>query len=145
MRVDGYGAGGVSPYWRLERRYWALERQAGALGRELRRLRRVAARRQLEVRSGSPVGTSSLERAFLCIYAGENAGYGWAVNTGNGYYGGLQMDREFQKTYGREFYDRLGTADRWPRSVQIAVAIRAYLSGRGFYPWPTTARACGLI
>jgi hypothetical protein len=25
------------------------------------------------------------------------------------------------------------------------VAERAYRSGRGFYPWPNTARACGLI
>jgi hypothetical protein len=38
-----------------------------------------------------------------------------------------------------------GTADHWPPAVQIAVAIRAYASGRGFYPWPNTARACGLL
>jgi hypothetical protein len=25
------------------------------------------------------------------------------------------------------------------------VAERAYRSGRGFYPWPNSARACGLI
>ena len=28
---------------------------------------------------------------------------------------------------------------------QMWVAERAYRSGRGFYPWPNTARSCGLI
>lgn len=55
------------------------------------------------------------------------------------------MDLIFQRTYGREFLRFFGTADKWPVSVQMAVAIRAYVSGRGFYPWPNTARYCGLI
>lgn len=88
---------------------------------------------------------ASFERDFLCIYNYENGGYGWTANTGNGYYGGLQMDREFQATYGPEFVKAFGTANNWPVSVQIAVAIRAYLSGRGFHPWPNTARSCGLL
>lgn len=86
-------------------------------------------------------GTHWLERAFLCIHAGEGA---WTSNTGNGYYGGLQFDSSFQRTYGGE-YMKLGSADKWPVSVQIAVAVKAYLSGRGFHPWPNTARVCGLI
>jgi len=28
---------------------------------------------------------------------------------------------------------------------QMWVAERAYRNGRGFYPWPNTARYCGLI
>jgi len=83
-----------------------------------------------------------LWRAFQCIHRGEGA---WTANTGNGFYGGLQMDRQFQQTYGPEFYRAFGTADHWPPSMQITVAIRAYLSGRGFYPWPVTARYCGLL
>lgn len=88
--------------------------------------------------------TTDLERNFLCIYSHENGGYGWSANTGNGYYGGLQMDRGFQSTYGPEFYKRWGTADQWPASVQIAVSIRAYFT-RGYWPWPNTARMCGLL
>jgi hypothetical protein len=103
------------------------------------RLRR-ALKQKIAITGGHP-----LERAFLCIYSHENGGYGWTANTGNSYYGGLQMDRGFQATYGPEFVRAFGTADRWPASVQIAVAIKAYLSGRGFRPWPTTARLCGLI
>jgi resuscitation-promoting factor RpfA len=85
-----------------------------------------------------------LQKAFLCIYKHENGGYGWQANTGNGYYGGLQMDRTFQKAYGGEFYRMWGTADNWPAHVQLVVAYRAYYT-RGFYPWPNTARYCGLI
>jgi len=83
--------------------------------------------------------------AWLCIHRGErNAAEGWATNTGNGYYGGLQMDQSFMRAYGRELLRRKGTADRWLPVEQMWVAERAYRSGRGFRPWPNTARACGL-
>lgn len=61
------------------------------------------------------------------------------------YYGGLQMDLTFQRLYGSDLLRRKGTADNWTPIEQIWVAERAYRSGRGFYPWPNTARACGLI
>jgi len=85
---------------------------------------------------------SWLWNAFICIHRYEGA---WNASTGNGYYGGLQMDWTFQRMYGPEFLRAFGTADRWPPAVQMTVAIRAYLSGRGFYPWPNSARLCGLI
>jgi len=61
------------------------------------------------------------------------------------YYGGLQMDIHFQRHYAPELLRRKGTADNWTAIEQIWVAERAYRSGRGFSPWPNTARACGLI
>jgi len=96
-------------------------------------------------KAGPAFGRHYLEQNFLCIYGFENGGYGWTANTGNKYHGGLQMDMEFMKDYGAEYLKAFGTADKWPISVQIAVAIKAYLSGRGFYPWPNTARFCGLL
>jgi hypothetical protein len=83
-----------------------------------------------------------LNDSFLCIHHYEGA---WSSNTGNGYYGGLQMDLTFQSIYGAEFLNRWGTADNWPVWAQLRAAVRAYQSGRGFGPWPNTARACGLI
>jgi hypothetical protein len=83
-----------------------------------------------------------LARAFLCIHRFEGA---WTSNTGNGYYGGLQMDVSFMRRYGSDFVDRWGTADNWPVWAQLRAASRAHRSGRGFSPWPNTARACGLI
>ena len=84
--------------------------------------------------------------AWLCIHRYErDPAQGWRTRTGNGYYGGLQMDITFQRTYGPELLRRKGTANRWTPVEQMWVAERAYRSGRGFYPWPNTARYCGLI
>ena len=84
--------------------------------------------------------------AWLCIYLHErHPSMGWRTRTGNGFYGGLQMDISFQRYYAPELLRRKGTADRWSAIEQIWVAERAYRSGRGFYPWPNTARSCGLI
>jgi Transglycosylase-like domain len=85
-------------------------------------------------------------QAWLCIHRYErHPAMGWATYTGNGFYGGLQMDISFQRAYGLELLRRKGTANRWTAIEQIWVAERAYRSGRGFWPWPNTARACGLI
>jgi hypothetical protein len=83
-----------------------------------------------------------LVRGLTCIHSHEGA---WNANSGNGYYGGLQMDYGFMRAYGSKYLARYGTANNWPTWAQIEVGIRAYLSGRGWYPWPNTARMCGLI
>jgi hypothetical protein len=83
-----------------------------------------------------------LQADFRCIHRYEG---GWTSNTGNGYYGGLQMDISFQRRYGADYLTRYGTADTWPVWAQFQAAARAYASGRGFAPWPNTARACGLL
>jgi hypothetical protein len=107
-----------------EYRRWVLE---------LWRKRAVAARRKAH----SPPRL----RAWLCIKRHEGP---WNDPRAP-YYGGLQMDLTFQRLYGAELLRRKGTADRWTPLEQIWVAERAYRSGRGFYPWPNTARACGII
>ena len=83
---------------------------------------------------------------WLCIHRYErHPAQGWATRTGNGYYGGLQMDLSFQSSYGEYLLKNKGTANNWTAEEQMWVAERAYSSGRGFYPWPNTARYCGLI
>ena len=79
--------------------------------------------------------------AFTCIHRYEGA---WNSNTGNGYYGGMQMDLKFMRLYGPEFVARWGTANNWPIWAQLEASARAQ-SSRGFHPWPNTARACHLI
>jgi hypothetical protein len=79
---------------------------------------------------------------FNCIHHYEGS---WTANTGNGYYGGLQMDLTFQGTYGGYLLKTKGTADHWTPLEQKWVAAKAYASGRGFGPWPNTARYCGLL
>jgi hypothetical protein len=95
--------------------------------------------------SSTPTRTLSsnpLASSFMCIHRYEGS---WTANTGNGFYGGLQMDWSFMSTYGGDFLARWGTADNWPVWAQIETASRAHRSGRGFTPWPNTARYCGLL
>jgi hypothetical protein len=79
-------------------------------------------------------------RAWLCIHRYEAR---W-TDPNPPYYGGLQMDLTFQRRYGFHLLRRKGTAENWTPLEQIWVAERARRS-RGFWPWPNTARACGLI
>ena len=67
-----------------------------------------------------------------------------ALSSGGPYYGGLQMDLGFQRTYGSYLLRLKGTANRWTPLEQMWVAERA-LPTRGFTPWPNTARVCGLL
>jgi hypothetical protein len=93
--------------------------------------------RDLEQRAQHP----PYEAAWRCIHQYEGS---W-TDGGAPYYGGLQMDIGFQQTYGSYLLRTKGTADNWTPAEQMWVAARAHMSGRGFYPWPNTARACGLI
>ena len=78
---------------------------------------------------------------WLCIHRYEGA---WN-DPGAPYYGGLQMDIGFQRSYGPHLLRRKGTADHWTPLEQMWVAEHAHRSGRGYYAWPNTARSCGLI
>jgi hypothetical protein len=80
-------------------------------------------------------------RAWLCIHHYEGS---WR-DSGDPYWGGLQMDRGFMHSYAARDLLRRGLANSWSPLEQMWVAERAYRSGRGFYPWPNTARYCGLI
>jgi hypothetical protein len=108
----------------------------------LRLWQRRGAAAALVVSEHTPAVPARLHDSFMCIHRFEGA---WDSNTGNGYYGGLQLDLTFQSRYGSEFVDRWGTADNWPVWAQLQTAVRAFQAGRGFSPWPNTARFCGLV
>ena len=80
-------------------------------------------------------------RGWLCIHHLEGS---W--RDGNDpYWGGLQMDRGFMRSYAPRLLLRRGWANRWTPLEQMWVAERAHRSGRGYGPWPSTARYCGLL
>jgi hypothetical protein len=81
------------------------------------------------------------KQAWLCIHRFEGS---WN-DPGPTYYGGLQMDIQFQRKYAAALFRLKGTADHWTPLEQMWAAEHAHHSGRGFYPWPNTARYCGLI
>lgn len=131
-------------YQGLTARAWArravrARKDANARGRTIRRLQR-------EIRMQHPSATGHwLDGAFLCIHRYERGAAGWQTDTGNGYRGGLQMDAAFSYTYGPAWAkQQWGTNPaHWPAAVQMAAAMHAWTS-RGFGPWPTTRRYCGL-
>nr|WP_281371602.1 resuscitation-promoting factor [Petropleomorpha daqingensis] len=64
------------------------------------------------------------------------AGGNWAINTGNGYYGGLQYNISTWNAYGGDAY--APRPDLATREQQIAIGEKTY-AARGASPWP----ACG--
>ncbi|WP_052442650.1 transglycosylase family protein [Streptacidiphilus neutrinimicus] len=61
------------------------------------------------------------------------SGGDWAINTGNGYYGGLQFNQATWRAYGGLAY--APRADLADKNQQIAIA--SHLAGRrGLQPWP---------
>jgi hypothetical protein len=69
------------------------------------------------------------------------SGGNWAINTGNGYYGGLQFLGSTWNAYGgREFAAR---ADLASREQQIVVAERIR-DDVGYGAWPSCSRRLGL-
>ena len=78
---------------------------------------------------------------WRCIHRWEGS---W-TDPNSPYYGGLQMDLAFQRAYGPGLLRHKGTANHWAPYEQMWVAERALKAGRGFHPWPLTARRCGLI
>lgn len=83
---------------------------------------------------------SYIARNLLCIHQGEGS---WS-DPGSPYWGGLQMDISFQKAYGSHMLRTEGTADNWTPVQQLRAGIKAVLH-RGYEPWPSTARNCGLL
>jgi murein DD-endopeptidase MepM/ murein hydrolase activator NlpD len=65
----------------------------------------------------------------------------WKINTGNGYYGGLQFSQSTWEAYGgRRFAARADLADK---DQQIAIAEKV-LEGQGPKAWPTCSTRAGL-
>jgi hypothetical protein len=54
------------------------------------------------------------------------------------------MDERFAHQYGGWILRHHGLPHLWEPATQLLVAYRGWLD-RGWYPWPNTARACGLI
>ena len=77
---------------------------------------------------------------WQCIHRFEGR---WG-DSGDPYWGGLQMNRGFMRAYAPRMLLRRGWANRWTALEQMWVAEHAH-RGRGYSPWPNTARYCGLI
>ncbi len=68
------------------------------------------------------------------------SGGNWGINTGNGYYGGLQFSGSTWKAYGGGKY--ASSANKASRSQQIRIAEKV-LKGQGIGAWPTCGKKGG--
>ncbi|MFV0451182.1 MAG: transglycosylase family protein [Propioniciclava sp.] len=65
----------------------------------------------------------------------------WSINTGNGYYGGLQFSLSTWKAFGGQEYARY--PHQATKAEQIAIARRT-LAAQGPGAWPTCSKRAGL-
>ncbi|MDT9686016.1 transglycosylase family protein [Streptomyces sp. TRM76323] len=82
--------------------------------------------------SASAATASEWDRVAQCESGGN-----WSINTGNGYYGGLQFSASTWAAYGGTQY--ASTADRASKAQQIEIAEKV-LAGQGKGAWPV----CGV-
>ncbi|MFJ5877699.1 transglycosylase family protein [Streptomyces sp. NPDC093088] len=82
--------------------------------------------------TASAATSSEWDRVAQCESGGN-----WSINTGNGYYGGLQFSASTWAAYGGTAY--ASTADQASKSQQIAIAEKV-LAGQGKGAWPS----CGV-
>lgn len=75
------------------------------------------------------------DRIAQCESGGD-----WHINTGNGYYGGLQFSASTWRAHGGTAY--APTADRATRAQQIAIATKVQRA-QGWGAWPTCSARAG--
>jgi len=68
------------------------------------------------------------------------SGGNWSINTGNGFYGGLQFTKGTWRAYGGAKY--ASTANKASRSEQISIAEKV-LRGQGIGAWPVCGKKGG--
>ncbi|MET7843083.1 transglycosylase family protein [Streptomyces sp. NPDC005356] len=81
-------------------------------------------------------GADTWNKVAACESSGN-----WSINSGNGYFGGLQFTQSTWEAYGGTAY--AARADRATRGQQIAVAEKV-LDGQGPGAWPVCSARAGL-
>jgi uncharacterized protein YabE (DUF348 family) len=87
----------------------------------------------------APVAVSSSGSSVWDSLANCESGGNWAINTGNGYYGGLQFSLGTWQAYGGT-----GLPSAASRETQIAVATRLRDASGGYGAWPHCSAQLGL-
>ncbi len=109
-----------------------------------RRGRRVAAASALTAAVAVPLIGAPAQAASGDTWnqlAQCESGGNWSINTGNGYYGGLQFSPSTWTGFGGGVY--ASSAQYATREQQIAIAEKV-LNGQGWGAWPACSAALGL-
>ncbi|MET9675519.1 transglycosylase family protein [Streptomyces sp. NPDC006482] len=90
------------------------------------------------------IGAGAVQAASLDVWekvAACESSSNWRINTGNGYFGGLQFSQSTWESYGGTHY--APRADLASKDQQIAIAERV-LKGQGPGAWPSCGSRAGL-
>jgi hypothetical protein len=74
------------------------------------------------------------------IFSCENGGFGWGANTGNGFFGGLQITLGNWRSYGGTRY--APSPNQASPAAQMAVA-ELILRDQGWRAWPVCSARAG--
>lgn len=88
---------------------------------------------------GGPAANAADVSAWDQVAQCESGG-DWSVNTGNGYYGGVQFDAQTWSAYGGDQY--APTADQATKAQQIEIAEQV-LANQGAGAWPNCGGPLG--
>ena len=105
------------------------------------RIAGVAIAASVTLITGVSLAAPAQARSVWDAVASCESGGNWSINTGNGYYGGLQFSRSTWKSFGGTRY--ASRANLASKSAQIATAQRV-LAAQGPGAWPTCSRRAGL-
>ncbi|SDP44449.1 Transglycosylase-like domain-containing protein [Pedococcus dokdonensis] len=106
-----------------------------------RRVTGVAVAGVATVAGGMATATSAQASTVWDRVAACESGGNWSINTGNGYYGGLQFSDRTWDGFGGERY--AATANRATKAEQITIAQKV-LASQGPGAWPTCGARAGL-
>jgi resuscitation-promoting factor RpfB len=96
----------------------------------------------VKVGSKKPPAPPVVDGAVWDRLAQCESGQRWNINTGNGYYGGLQFNQSTWLSNGGGVYAQFPHQATREQQIAIAEKLRA---ARGFAPWPACARKLGLL
>lgn len=104
------------------------EQAAGDSGSEEQGTEKPSVSPLVDSKPGDP-GIDKWDALAACESGGN-----WAINSGNGFYGGIQFDKSTWTSNGGDKYAE--TADKATKEEQIAVATKVWRE-RGWSPWPS--------
>jgi len=120
-------------------RYRGRHRAPSTTGRTIARTALAGAVAGVPLLSAAPAADAATDATWDRVAQCESSG-DWSINTGNGFYGGLQFTANTWRAFGGgQFADM---AHRATRAQQIVVAERV-LAGQGWTAWPVCSRKAG--
>jgi resuscitation-promoting factor RpfA len=120
-------------------RYRGRHRAPSTTGRTVARTALAGAVAGAPLLAAAPAANAAPDSVWDRVAQCESSG-NWNINTGNGFFGGLQFTSSTWRAFGGAQF--AGSANQASREQQIIVAERV-LAGQGWGAWPVCSRKAG--